>query len=77
MAEVEIDVLTGQHVVRRVDILEDVGEVPINSLIDTCQIEGGFVLGIGHWTCEDLIYDSETRALTNFRTWVSQILNFH
>lgn len=27
-------------------------------------------MGIGYWTCEDLIYDPETGSLTNYRTWV-------
>ncbi|KAJ8687934.1 hypothetical protein QAD02_023729 [Eretmocerus hayati] len=68
VAEVEIDVLTGQHLIRRVDIVEDTG-VSLNPSIDIGQIEGAFVMGIGMWTSEDLIYDPETGVLTNNRTW--------
>ncbi|XP_014217161.1 xanthine dehydrogenase-like [Copidosoma floridanum] len=68
VSEVEVDMLTGQHLVHRVDILEDVG-VSLSPKIDLGQIEGAFVMGIGLWTCEDLIYDPKTGGLTNYRTW--------
>lgn len=69
MSEVEIDVLTGQHIVLRVDILEDTG-VSLSPNIDIGQIEGAFIMGMGYWTCEDLMYDPVTGALANDRTWV-------
>ncbi|XP_043496073.1 indole-3-acetaldehyde oxidase-like [Polistes fuscatus] len=68
IAEVEIDVLTGQHLIQRVDLLEDTG-VSLNPEIDLGQVEGAFIMGIGYWTSEDLIYDPKTGALTNYRTW--------
>ncbi|KAL0109816.1 hypothetical protein PUN28_013467 [Cardiocondyla obscurior] len=68
IAEVEIDVLTGQHVIRRVDIMEDTG-ISLNPEIDIGQAEGGFVMGTGYWTSEDVVYDPETGKLTNDRTW--------
>nr|XP_031846555.1 xanthine dehydrogenase 1-like isoform X1 [Nomia melanderi]XP_031846556.1 xanthine dehydrogenase 1-like isoform X1 [Nomia melanderi]XP_031846557.1 xanthine dehydrogenase 1-like isoform X1 [Nomia melanderi]XP_031846559.1 xanthine dehydrogenase 1-like isoform X1 [Nomia melanderi]XP_031846560.1 xanthine dehydrogenase 1-like isoform X1 [Nomia melanderi] len=68
IAEVEVDVLTGQHIVQRVDIMEDAG-VSMNPEIDLGQIEGAFVMGLGYWTMEDLIYDPKTGQLTNYRTW--------
>ncbi|XP_015171182.1 PREDICTED: xanthine dehydrogenase-like [Polistes dominula] len=68
VAEVEIDVLTGQHILRRVDLLEDAG-ISFNPELDLGQVEGAFIMGIGYWTSEDLIYDPKTGALTNYRTW--------
>jgi len=68
IAEVEIDVLTGQHVIRRVDLMIDAGR-SLNPMIDIGQIEGAFVMGIGYWTSEDLVYDNKG-VLTNYRSWV-------
>lgn len=69
IAEVEIDVLTGEHIVHRVDIIEDVGR-SMNPDIDVGQVEGAFIMGLGYWTSEDLIYDPKTGQLTNNRSWV-------
>ncbi|XP_018402593.1 PREDICTED: xanthine dehydrogenase-like [Cyphomyrmex costatus] len=68
IAEVEIDVLTGQHVVRRVDLMIDAGE-SLNPEIDVGQVEGAFVMGMGYWISEDLVYDTETGLLINNRSW--------
>ncbi|KAK2583672.1 hypothetical protein KPH14_009602 [Odynerus spinipes] len=68
IAEVEVDLLTGQHIIHRVDLLEDAG-TSLNPEIDLGQVEGAFVMGIGYWTSEDLIYDPKTGELTNYRTW--------
>ncbi|XP_071634820.1 uncharacterized protein [Temnothorax longispinosus] len=68
IAEVEIDLLTGQHIIRRVDLMEDAG-ISLNPEVDVGQVEGAFVMGIGYWTSEDLVYDPKTGVLTNDRTW--------
>ncbi|KAI0225201.1 hypothetical protein L0F63_003442 [Massospora cicadina] len=59
VTEVEVDVLTGDHVVRAADLLMDVGN-SINFAIDLGQIEGAFVQGMGWCTTEETLFASET-----------------
>ena len=64
VSEVEVDTLTGEYVVLRTDILQDVGH-SINRDIDIGQIEGGFVQGMGWLTTEELWWDSAGRLRTH------------
>ncbi|KAJ8936466.1 hypothetical protein NQ314_012328 [Rhamnusium bicolor] len=65
--EIELDVLTGQHHVCRVDLLEDVGN-SISPQIDIGQVEGAFVMGLGYFTTEQTVVGNNGQILTN-RTW--------
>jgi len=68
LSEIEIDVLTGKHILRRVDILEDAGQ-SLNPAVDVGQIEGAFIMGLGYWLTEQLVYDRQTGKLLTNRTW--------
>jgi xanthine dehydrogenase large subunit len=64
VSEVEIDTLTGEYRLRRVDILHDCG-ASLNPAIDLGQVEGGFVQGMGWLTSEELCWDGAGRLTTH------------
>jgi xanthine dehydrogenase large subunit len=64
VSEVEVDSLTGEYVVARTDILQDVGN-SLNRDIDIGQIEGGFLQGMGWLTTEELWWDAAGRLRTH------------
>lgn len=59
-SEVEVSRFDGSYVLRRVDIVHDVGD-SLSPLIDLGQIEGGFVQGTGWLTLEDLRWDESDK----------------
>ena len=64
VSEVEIDCLTGESSITRVDVLYDAGR-SLNPAIDIGQIEGGFVQGAGWLTSEELHWDSRGNLSTH------------
>ncbi|WP_159350339.1 xanthine dehydrogenase molybdopterin binding subunit [Roseomonas harenae] len=63
VAEVELDLLTGEHRLLRADLVQDCGR-SLNPAVDLGQIEGAFVQGLGWLTCEELWWDEEGRLRT-------------
>jgi CO/xanthine dehydrogenase Mo-binding subunit len=59
VAEVAVDVETGEVVVERVYAIHDIGRV-INPLGARSQLEGGIIQGIGHTLSEERLLDPET-----------------
>ncbi|XP_055877206.1 uncharacterized protein LOC106059682 [Biomphalaria glabrata] len=66
--ETEVDVLTGESQIRRVDLMADFGE-SLNPTIDIGQAEGAFVMGLGCYLSEDIIFDGQTGRILNDGTW--------
>ena len=64
LAEVEVDIQTGQLTVLKITSVNDVGTI-INPLIHQAQIEGGVVQGLGYTTMEHLQDYEGKIAVTN------------
>jgi CO/xanthine dehydrogenase Mo-binding subunit len=64
VADVAVDVETGEVKVERLAAIHDVGRV-INPLGAQSQVEGGIIQGVGHTLSEERLFDPETgRILT-------------
>ncbi|WP_404471805.1 xanthine dehydrogenase molybdopterin binding subunit [Vreelandella venusta] len=64
VAEVSVDILSGEYQVDRVDILQDVGD-SLNPAIDIGQVEGGFIQGMGWLTSEELKWNDAGRLISD------------
>ncbi|MFT5138978.1 MAG: xanthine dehydrogenase large subunit [Rhodothermales bacterium] len=64
VSEVELDSLTGESRILRVDILHDAGR-SLNPAVDLGQIEGGFIQGAGWLTTEELWWNKDGRLDTH------------
>lgn len=64
VSEIEVNRLTGEIKVRRVDILMDLGR-PINEGLDLGQVTGAFIQGMGWVTTENLVYNKEGFLLSH------------
>ncbi len=63
VCEVEVNGLTGEHRLLRVDLLHDVGTSLVPS-IDRGQVEGGFVQGLGWLTSEEVLFTEAGQPVT-------------
>ncbi|KAL7640339.1 UNVERIFIED_CONTAM: hypothetical protein RMT77_008603 [Armadillidium vulgare] len=66
--EVELDVLTGQFLILRCDIIEDCGR-SLNPYVDMGQVEGAFIMGIGFYTSEERKLDPNSGENLSNSTW--------
>jgi xanthine dehydrogenase YagR molybdenum-binding subunit len=62
VAEVAVDVETGEVTVERIAAIHDVGRV-INPLGASSQVEGGIIQGVGYALCEERTVDPGTGAI--------------
>ena len=62
VAEVAVDVETGEVAVERIAAIHDVGRV-VNPLGASSQVEGGIIQGVGHTLSEERLVDPETGTI--------------
>jgi xanthine dehydrogenase/oxidase len=62
VSTVELDLLTGEHVILQTDILMDIGN-SLNFSIDIGQIEGAFMQGLGLFTMEEIFHSRSSGEL--------------
>ena len=62
LSHVQVDLLTGDHVVLASHLLMDLG-LPINAAIDLGQVEGAYAQGLGLFTREELLYSTKDGML--------------
>lgn len=75
VSEVEIDLLTGEMEIVRVDILMDQGW-QLNAFVDIGQLEGGFVMALGYFFTEQVLFAKDGKQL-NVGTWHYKIPSYY
>lgn len=68
VTEAEVDLLTGETRILRVDLLLDCGK-SLNPAIDIGQMQGAFVQGLGYHFSEEYEYDAKNGKLLSDGTW--------
>ncbi|TVU44679.1 hypothetical protein EJB05_04128, partial [Eragrostis curvula] len=71
ISEVEVDVLTGATTILRSDLMYDCGQ-SLNPAVDLGQVEGAFVQGVGFFTNEECVTNSDGLAIHD-GTWTYKI----
>ena len=46
----------------------------LNPVIDVGQTEGAFVMGVGYWLTEKLVFDMDSGQLLTHNTWVRKMV---
>lgn len=64
VSEVMVDTLTGEWKLLRGDLLHDAGN-PLNPAIDTGQVEGAYIQGMGWLTLEELWWNASGKLMTH------------
>merc|ERR1712137_348887 len=66
-SEVEVDILTGEIEIKKVDVVMDLGRA-LNAGIDCGQLEGGFTIALGYFFTEQMLWDKSGTQL-NLGSW--------
>ena len=61
-ARVEVDLLSGENKVSQAHLSFDLGD-PTNLGIELGQIEGGFIMGLGHYKFENMDWDENGKLI--------------
>ncbi|MEB0138845.1 MULTISPECIES: xanthine dehydrogenase molybdopterin binding subunit [unclassified Undibacterium] len=64
VSEVQVDTLTGEWKLLRVDALYDAGQ-SLNPALDIGQVEGAFIQGMGWLTTEELVWNAAGKLMTH------------
>jgi xanthine dehydrogenase/oxidase len=67
-SEVEVDILTGEVEILASEIVYDCG-ISLNPAIDIGQIEGAFVMALGLYLQEEVVYSEDLGELLSNGTW--------